>query len=182
MNTNAPARKRFLAFLIDWYLSSLVGGIPVIFVQSIAQKELVLLNQLDGLSLPLAWTACIAALFCHFLYYCYLPSRPDKNGLKGQTLGMRLLHLQLLSVNGDLLPLGTLTVRHMVFVILLQGYLTSSHLYLISLFQMMTDTYIVPYVQTFYYMMVLLSLALYLFSRRRQFLQDRLTRSRMIAL
>ena len=67
MNTNAPALKRFLAFLIDWYLSSLFGSIPVIIVQSSAQKDLILLNQLDGLSLPLAWTACIAALFCHFL-------------------------------------------------------------------------------------------------------------------
>lgn len=182
MNTNAPALKRFLAFLIDWYLSSLFGSIPVIIVQSSAQKDLILLNQLDGLSLPLAWTACIAALFCHFLYYCYLPSRPGKNGLKGQTLGMRLLHLQLLSETGEPLSLGILTVRHMVFVILLQGYLTSSHLYLVSLFQMTTDAYIVPYVQTFYYIMVLLSLALYLFSRRRQLLQDRLTRSRMTAL
>lgn len=182
MRTYASTGKRFAAFIIDWYLSSLLGSIPVILIQSIQTKDLVILNQLEDLSLPLAWIACILALACHFFYYCYLPSKAGKNGITGQTPGMKLVHLQLLTETEETVSLGTLTIRHMLLVVLLQGYLTSSSIYLISLAQMRTGLYVVPYVQTFYYAVVLISLGLYFFSKKRQLLQDRLTRTRMYAL
>ena len=35
MKTHASAGKRFVAFIIDWYLSSLIGSIPIVILQSI---------------------------------------------------------------------------------------------------------------------------------------------------
>lgn len=182
MKTYAHTGKRFAAFLIDWYLSSLFGSIPVIAAQSIRAGDLVLLNTLDGLSPLSAWFAGIFALFCHFLYYCFLPSRKSRYWLTGQTLGIRLMHIRLLTEQGAEVPLGTLTVRHMLFVIVLQGYLTSSHIYLMNLFQIATGYDIIPYAQVFYYVIILLSLIYYFFFKRRQLLQDRLTRTRMYAV
>lgn len=179
MKTYAPAGKRFIAFLIDWYLSSLIGSIPVIIIQSIQGKDLLILNQLEGLSLPLAWTACILAMCFHFLYYCYFPSKSGKNGLTGQTPGMRAMHLQILSVDGSEAALAALSVRYMLLFIVLQGYLTSSSIYLTSLLQMSTDWYIIPYIQSFYYITVIISLSIYLLSRKKQFLHDILTNTKV---
>lgn len=179
MKTHAHTGKRFAAFFIDWYLSSLFGNIPVIIVQSVQARDLVLSGTLDGLPLFSAWAAGILALFCHFLYYCYLPSRQSGYRLKGQTIGMRLMHIRLLTEQGTKVPLGTLTVRHMLFVIVLQGYLTSSHIYLMNLFQISTGYDIIPYAQVFYYAIILLSLIHYFFFKRGQLLQDRLTKTRM---
>lgn len=179
MRTHASSGKRFIAFIIDWYLSSLIGSIPIVILQSLQNHDMVMLNQLEGLSLPFAWIGCILALGCHFIYYCYFPSKPNKNGLTGQTLGMKWMHLQLLKKDETVVSLGTLAVRHMLLFMMLQGYLTSSNIYLVSLFQMSTGLYIVPYTQTLYYVAVLISLGFYLFSKRKQFLQDCLTNTKM---
>lgn len=179
MKTYAPTGKRFFAFIIDWYLSSLLGSIPVVILQSVQGKDLIILNQLEGLSLPFAWIACILTMGCHFLYYCYFPYRCVNKRQPIQTVGMRLMHLQLLTAEESLVSLGTLTVRHMLLFIVLQGYLTSSSVYLVSLLQMLTGLYIVPYAQSFYYITVLISIALYFFSKKKQFLHDRLTNTKM---
>lgn len=179
MKTYASAGKRFAAFLLDWYLSSLLGSIPVIIVQSIQAHDLIILNSLDGLSPLSAWIAGVFALFCHFLYYCYLPTRKSRFRLKGQTVGMRLMRLQLLTERETEASLGALAIRHMLFVIVLQGYLTSSHIYLMNLFQLATKFDIIPYAQFFYYVTILISLIHYFFLKRGQLLQDRLTKTRM---
>jgi len=179
MKTSASTGKRFVAFLIDWYLSSLIGSIPVIALQSLQNHDLVISNQLEGLSLPAAWIGCILALGCHFLYYCYIPSKSNKNDFTGQTLGMKWMRLQILTEEETAASLGALTLRHMLFFIVLQGYLTSSNIYLVSVFQMTTGIYVVPYTQTFYYFVILISLGLYFLSKKRQFIQDRLTKTKM---
>lgn len=182
MRAYASAGKRFAAFLIDWYLSSLFGSIPVIVMQSIQAHDLVILNTLTGLSLPFAWIAGVSALLCHFLYYCYFPSKKNAQGLTGQTIGMRIMHMQLLTEQETDVSLGTLTVRHMLLVIVLQGYLTSSHIYLMNLFEISTGFDIIPYAQVFYYVTILLSLIHYFFARHGQLLQDRLTKTRIYAV
>ena len=50
MKTYAPAGRRFAAFLIDWYVSSLFGSIPVILMQSVQAHEfhILLLSSLHG--------------------------------------------------------------------------------------------------------------------------------------
>ena len=179
MKPYAPVGRRFAAFLIDWYLSSLFGNLPVIIVQSIQAKDLVLQSTLNGLSLLPAWIAGILALFCHFLYYCYLPARESRYLLKGQTIGMRLMRIRLLTEQETEISLRALTLRHMLFVIALQGYLTSSHIYLMELFQISTGYDIFPYAQVFYYVVILLSLIHYFFFKRGQLLQDRLTKTKM---
>ena len=182
MKTCAPAGKRFAAFLIDWYLSSLFGNIPVIIMQSLHANDLVLLNTLEGLSLLSAWITGLLALLCHFLYYCFLPARESKNRLKGQTIGMRLMHIRLLTEQETEVSLMTLTVRHMLLVIALQGYLTSSHIYLMDLVRITTGYDIIPYAQTFYYAVILLSLIHYFFLKKGQLLQDRLTGTKMYTI
>lgn len=182
MKSYAPPLKRFAAFLIDWYLSSLIGSIPVIIIQSLYGKDLVILNSLENLPLSCAWIAGLLALFCHFLYYCYFPSRKNRKGISGQTIGMQMMHLQFLTAKEAPVSLGTLTVRHMLLVIVFQGYLTSSHLYLISLFQMTTGLSVTAYMQFFNYIVILVSLVLYFVSGKKQLLQDCLTKVTMYSV
>lgn len=182
MKTYAPAGRRFAAFLIDWYVSSLFGSIPVILMQSLQAHDLVILNSLNGLPSLSAFAAGGLALFCHFIYYCFLPCMESRYWLKGQTIGMRFMHIRLLTEQETEVSLGALTIRHMLFVIVLQGYLTSSHIYLMDLFRISTGYDIIPYAQAFYYVIILISLIQYLFFKRRQLLQDRLTKTRMYAV
>lgn len=204
MLKQAPVTKRFIAFIIDWYIASLLGSIPVIIFQSIQGRDLIITNTLEGLSLGLAWTAGIAALLCHFFYYCIIPYRFKNKGYTGQTLGWRIMRLQLLTsdkarlnaarlnaIRADaaqadisrentaredtFVSLKSLFLRHMVFFVLLQGYLTTSNIYIITLIKMSFHIDAVAYFQTFYYITTLVSLAIYFLSKRTQLLQDKLS-------
>lgn len=200
MLKQAPVTKRFIAFIIDWYVASLLGSVPVIIFQSIQGRDLIITNTLEGLSLGFAWTAGIAALLCHFFYYCIVPYRFKNKGHTGQTLGWRMMRLQLLpsdkvradatrgSVSKDAarvdtaqgaasVSLKSLFLRHMIFFVLLQGYLTTSNIYIITLIKMSFHIDVVAYSQTFYYITSLISLAVYFLSQRKQLLQDKLSKT-----
>jgi hypothetical protein len=205
MLKQAPVTKRFIAFIIDWYIASLLGSVPVIIFQSIQGRDLIITNTLEGLSLGLAWTAGIAALLCHFFYYCIVPYRFKNKGHTGQTLGWRMMRLQLLpsdkvrvdATRGSVskgvarvdvslrdtaqgaasVSLKSLFLRHMIFFVLLQGYLTTSNIYIITLIKMSFHIDVVAYSQTFYYITSLISLAVYFLNKRKQLLQDKLSQT-----
>jgi len=170
MLKQAPVAKRFLAFLIDWYLSTLIGSLPVIIIRSFQYKDLVISISLEGLSVNKACMAGFLALITHFIYYCLIPYKS-----KGQTLGWRLFGLKLLTLDKTSVSLKTMTLRHMAFVVLLQGYLTSSNIYIITLIKIVFNLDIIAYFQTFYYLTSLISLIIYFKSKGSQLLHDKFT-------
>ncbi|MFZ7132574.1 MAG: RDD family protein [Eubacteriales bacterium] len=174
--------KRFIAFFIDWYISSLFASIPVIVMQSIQARDLVIINRLDNLSLPYAWMGGILALAVYTAYYCIIPILRRKNWELGQTPGRQLMKIKLIKTDGSSLELKNLLIRDFLCVLLLQGYLTSSNIYIMSLIQITANLYIVPYFQSFYYVTVTVSLLMMLFSKKRQMLHDFLSKIEMIEI
>lgn len=177
---NASYPKRFVAFFIDWYISSLFASIPVVVIQSIQGKDLIILNRLDDLTLPYAWTAGSLSLIIYMLYYCVMPLHTVKNQQIGQTFGRQLMKIRLTTIDGSPLSFKYLFIRDFICVLLLQGYLTSSNIYILSLIQMTTHSFIVPYFQSFYYATVILSLLMLLIGKKKQMLHDTLSKTRMI--
>ncbi len=174
--------KRFIAFLIDWYASSLLASIPVIVMQSIQAKDLVILNRLDDLTLANAWIGGILALLIYTVYYCVIPYKARNNRMIGQTPGRQLMKIQLTTINGSTLTFKKLFIRDFVCVLLLQGYLTSSNIYIMSLIQMTANLYVVPYFQSFYYAVIAISLLMLLISKKKQTFHDLLSRTQMIEI
>ncbi len=172
--------KRFAAFFIDWYIASLFASIPVIIIQSLQAGELVILNSLEGLSLPLSWIAGILALILYALYYCVLPCREGKTRKIGQTFGRQLMKIQLVKTDNSPLSYKNLLIRDFICVLLLEGYLTSTNIYIMSLIQKTTGTYVVPYFQSFYYVTAALSLLMLLLGRKNQMLHDLISKTSMI--
>ncbi len=176
-NKTASILNRFVAFIIDWYLSSLAAAIPVIILQSVQAKDFVLINRLDGLSAGNAWIACILAITIYILYYCVLPVKTWGQLQAGQTPGRKLMKIRLIKTDDSSPVFRDLLLRDFVGVLLLQGYITSASLYIISLIQISTGSYIVPYVQVFYYATVLISLILYMISKKKYLLHDLLSKT-----
>ncbi|MGB4661030.1 MAG: RDD family protein [Mobilitalea sp.] len=178
--TKASIIKRFIAFFIDWYLSSLLAGIPVVIMQSIQAKDLIILNRLDDLTLTNAWIGGLLALTVYTLYYCFLPCKEGSNRKLGQTFGRQLMKIQLVKTDGSALTFTNLLIRDILGVLLLEGYLTSANIYIMSLIQMTTNSYVVPYFQAFYYATVTISLVLYFIRKKKQMLHDIISRTRMV--
>ncbi len=177
--------KRFAAFFTDWYLASLLAAIPVIIMQSIYGKDLIILNSLEDIPLSYAWTGGILALTVYAFYYCVfplIPARKDTPGKRkeGQTPGRWLFHIQVTSCNDTPLTIRQLLLRDFVGFLLLQGYLTSANIYILILVQRTFDIYIIPYVQSIYYITSAISLVLLLFGKKKQMLHDKIGNCRMI--
>ncbi|MGB8454585.1 MAG: RDD family protein [Anaerocolumna sp.] len=172
--------KRFAAFFIDWYIASLFASIPVIMIQSLQAGELVIINSLEGLTLPLSWTAGVLALLFYALYYCVLPCRAGKTRKIGQTFGRQLMKIQLVKRDNSPLSYKNLLIRDFICVLLLEGYLTSTNIYIMSLIQKTTGTYVVPYFQSIYYVTAALSLLMLLLGKRNQMLHDLISKTIMV--
>ncbi len=179
---NAPVLNRFIAFLIDWYLASLFASIPVVILQSLQAKEFVIVNSLEGLSLINAWIACILALLVYIIYYCIIPSKARGQFLAGQTIGRKLLKIRLAGADGSSPSFHRLFLRDFIGVLLLQGYITSVNIYLLSIIQMTTGAFIAPHFQLFYYVAIIISLVLYVMSKRMYLLHDLISKTRMIRI
>lgn len=173
-----PYLKRAVAFIIDWYVSTFFAAIPVFVLQSINQRDLVILNRVDTLSFPQAIAATIMALIIYTLYFCVIPlNRKDRNG---QTFGRRLLKLDLIKTDGTELSFKDLFIRDFIGVLLLQGNITTVNIYLMSIIQTLTAVDIIAYYQSFYFIVLAISFVLLLI--KKQTLHDIMSRTRMIAV
>lgn len=175
-----PYLRRLIAFLIDWYLSSLVAMIPTIVFQSINGRDLVLINRIDTLTAPQAVAATGLALVIYTWYFCVLPLRPPNGFALGQTPGRRILGITLVKADAGPLTFRDLFLRDFVGILLLQGNTTSVNIYLMSLLERFTGSIaFVPYLQTFYYFVLALSWIL-LVTRRKQTFHDLISGARVI--
>jgi uncharacterized RDD family membrane protein YckC len=177
-----PIFRRLIAFLIDWYFSSLFAMLPVVVFQSINNKDLVLLNRIDTLTRPQAVISTLIALGIYTLYFCVIPLSLKDSRRVGQTLGRWIFHITLVNVDGSPLAFSHLFLRDFVGILLLQGNLTSVYIYLMSLVEIFSGSVaFVPYVQLFYYLVIAASLIM-LFTRKRQTVHDFISGTRMIAV
>lgn len=166
-----PLVRRFAAFLVDWYFSTLLSMIPVVVFQSINGRDLVISNTLDGLSLSQAVAATILAVGIYVFYFCVFPLLGKANFRVGQTPGRRIFGLDLVSVNENDLTFHRLLLRDFAGIFLLQGNLTSVNIHLMSLLRTATNFDVVPYFHSIYYICIIVSLTL-LFTKKHRTLQD----------
>ena len=177
-----PYIRRFIAFLIDWYVSSFFALIPTVIFQSINGKDLVLINRIDTLNSMQAVTATLLALFIYIYYFCVFPLSPLSGFKIGQTPGRRLLGISLVKIDSSRLTFKDLFIRDFIGVLLLQGNITSVNIYLMALVEMFSGSAaFVPYLQLAYYLLVAVSLVM-VFMKRKQMLHDFISQTRMITV
>lgn len=174
------AGKRLIAFLIDWYVSTFLAEIPVLFFQSLNAKDLVLQNTLEGLSMNQAIISVILALLIYIYYFCLFPLSIHKKFEHGQTLGRKLMKINVVKNNDEQANLVNLLLRDFVGVFMLQGMLTSVNVYIMSLIQMFFTVSIIPYFYSVYYVCMFASIILLFVTKNNRNLQDLISYTKVI--
>lgn len=123
--------KRLFAYLIDWYIVSVLAILPINVVFSMTFQTLNVHNSLAQLPLPQAAGACLCSLILALLYLVILPYKTN-----GQTLGKRIFHLRIVKCTAATLDLKTLLLRNGIGLLLLEGTLFSCSTYLWELLNM----------------------------------------------
>ncbi len=117
----APVSRRFLAYLIDWYLGSLCAALPI---SIIAQRVMGDMANQRLVDFPAPWGMVAGALALLFscLYYLAIPMLV----WRGQTPGKRLCRIRIEMVDGSPVDLWHLVLREVVGVFLLSGVIANA--------------------------------------------------------
>ncbi|MGX8833368.1 RDD family protein [Amedibacillus sp. YH-ame6] len=115
----ASLMKRFLAFLIDFLLSSIfVSIIPMIITSIATQEKSFTITNMMKLSIELQILCCLIAIVFAIYYFCIYPS---KSTHCGQTIGKRIMYIKVQRRDGQDVSLRDLLKRELLGSMLLEG-------------------------------------------------------------
>ena len=100
--------RRAFAYVLDWYLASVVASIPVLLIYGMESGKTGSPQSLSEMSLSSGITAGILAILFVAIYYVVIPTKVNK----GQTLGKRLLSIKVVNNDGSDVNLFTMIKRH----------------------------------------------------------------------
>ena len=109
--------KRVLAFIVDWYLSSVLCNLAISLAQGLLNSEITVVKDLSVFTLPQALIVLMFVLITTLFYYVYIPVKV----WKGQTPMMHVLQLKIVGLDGHELSLKEHLLRFGVGCLILEG-------------------------------------------------------------
>lgn len=120
-DNGAPLSRRFIAYLIDWYVGALATAFPI----AITSQKLynTMLNQyVVEFEAPFGLIAGIAGLVCAFLYFVIVPTYVTN----GQTLGKRICKIKVVQESGKDVKLSNMLLRQVLGIAIIEGVLITA--------------------------------------------------------
>ena len=122
--------KRAVAFLADWYISTLLAGIPLLYMYSVQSGSTEVPASLTQFSGSLGVIAGLIVVVIITLYYVVVPLKFNK----GQTLAKNVLGVKIVQNDGSEVTAKSLIKREILGVMLIEAGLVSSSKYLREIF------------------------------------------------
>lgn len=158
--------RRIIAYGIDWYLATMVCGIPLMLVNSMKTGSTAINTSIpDGTK---GWLWGTVAILLGLLYYWILPLLWN-----GTTPGKKLMHLRIVSAADGGQPSATaLLLRQGVGVLLIEGAVAFPSQLLRELLARITDDNVTAAVQTVMVVVTLISISIGMYTPRRRMIHD----------
>lgn len=118
--------KRLLAYVIDWYVASMLAGIPIVLTYSIFFKNLTITQELSQLPVPYCYIVGVIAILVYLAYFIVIPMKM----YRGQTFGKRIMDIKIVKDDGSNVDWMTLFKREVIGVMLVEGYIAASSSFL----------------------------------------------------
>lgn len=117
----AGLSRRFIAYLIDWYLGGLVTAFPIA-IFSMREFQTVQNQNILQFSAPYGILAGVLALLCAVLYYVIVPAFI----WNGQTVAKRMLKIRIVDCTGVPARAGRIILRQLVGMLIIEGGLVTA--------------------------------------------------------
>ena len=117
---DASAPRRFISYIIDWYVGALATSLPI----SIIAKKLygtMLSQDILNFDQPYGLIGGILGIVCALVYYVVIPLGSNK----GQTLGKRICKIKIIQENGEDVTMKNILLRQVLGIIIIEGSLVS---------------------------------------------------------
>lgn len=121
-NTIIPVWKRFIEYMLDWYIGSMFISLPMVMIYMKTTNSEDLNVNLFQYPEKYALLAGLLGLIFAFFYYVIVPLII----WKGQTLGKHLCHFKIVKENGEDIDFKDLFLRQVIGIFLIEGSLISA--------------------------------------------------------
>lgn len=161
--------RRLAAYVVDWYLATMVCGAPLLLVNAMRTGQQTLDTSLPPDSAGWLWG--IAAIALGVLYYWLIPLVWD-----GRTPGKRLLRLQIVRADNGAAPSASqLLLRQVVGLLVLEGAVTFPSQLLRELLARAAGEGAADAVRIGMVVITLVSVMLGVYTPRKRMLHDRIS-------
>lgn len=161
--------RRLAAYVVDWYLATMVCGAPLLLVNAMRTGQQTLDTSLPPDSAGWLWG--IAAIALGVLYYWLIPLVWN-----GRTPGKRLLRLQIVRADNGAAPsAGQLLLRQVVGLLVLEGAVTFPSQLLRELLARAVGEGVANAVRIGMVVITLVSVMLGVYTPRKRMLHDRIS-------
>lgn len=175
--SDIPFFKRLFAYFIDWYITSILTILPINLIFSLTYNQKNFASTLANLPLSQAILAFTIGLLLSVLYLVYYPYKHN-----GQTLGKKLLSLQIIKKDNTTLSFKTLLIRNGLGILLIEGTFYSCSIYFWEVINIASNTTISSIVLSLLGFVSVASMALSIFNANHCMLHDYLSKTRVIAI
>lgn len=115
--SDVPSWKRFVAYMLDWYLGSIFTSLPMVMIyMKVTNTDILNVNLFQYPKQYAMLAGGLGLLFALF-YYMIVPLCI----WKGQTLGKRWCHFKIAKRDGDDVCLKELFLRQIIGIFLIEG-------------------------------------------------------------
>ncbi len=171
--------KRSIAAILDFYISSVLANIPILFIYSIETGETKMSKGLSSLSNIGGILACLLGILMIFLYYIVLPVYK----FDGQTLMKKILGFKVVKIDGSNVDLKTMVKREALGSTIVEGGFVSSGNYLRQLILIITGSNLL-YTSLLYiaFTITIMSVIFMMFSKQSRAFHDYIGNTRVLSL
>ncbi len=124
--SNVSKTKRLMAYIIDFYLGSLILLFPMVYIWMLKMHDLDSISKLniwtfaDNFNKSTTISVGVIGIILACLYYWLIPYFCD-----GQSLGKKIMKIKVVALNNQKATLLQLFIREIIGIIILEGYLYS---------------------------------------------------------
>lgn len=168
--------KRFFAYAVDWYLTSLMVMAPVALLYSMQTGKKTMTIDIGLLSLPYALIAFVIGLGLCFYYLIYAPSKT------GQTPGKRLFSIKVVKMNGQDVDFKTMLIREGLGVLIIEGVMFTLSNYIHQMILMACHLPYSNYIAYVFLAVLVVSIVLAIIKPEKRMIHDYLAGTKVIRL
>lgn len=168
--------KRLVAYVIDWYVTSLFVMAPVALLYSIETGKKALAIDISLLSLPYACVSFVIGLVLSIYYLVYSPLKT------GQTLGKRAMSIKIVKMNGNDIDLKTMVIRQIVGIVLIEGVMFTVSTYFHEIVAMLIRIPYSNYIAYVFTAVLVVSIIIAIIKPEKRMIHDYLAGTKVIAL
>jgi uncharacterized RDD family membrane protein YckC len=178
MMQSAGHVRRFIAYLIDWYLSALIFSMAISLFASIHNGVLTVEGTISNLPFFLACLALVVGTILVIGYFV-LPQKLS-NKFQGQTIGKHLLKIKVVGKDGQAVSSGTLIIRTLLGILIIEQTFYNPSYALRSVLGMILSIDIITYAYYFFLCISFISILYMLFNKEHKMIHDFISNTKVV--